>query len=318
MILCGDIGATKSLLGLAERHGDSFRIGFVQRYENRDWPSFARLIDDFLAAAGAATDRVVRLDMAGFGVAGPVGPDGVRMTNRDWQISDDALRTLLGGAPVCLLNDFEASACGIGDLPPDGLLTLQRGETAALAPQLVIGAGSGLGVAFRLPGPDGARVVAGEGGHVGFAPRNARQAGLWLYLHERFGRVSAEHVVSGPGLVRIHDWLCDEVESAADRGEDVWARALAGDARAGEALATFVDAYGAVAGDHALSVLARGGVYLTGGIAPRLLPAAAASFLSAFRDKGPHSELAAGFPVHLVTDEHLPLLGAARAAWQHA
>lgn len=258
MILCGDIGATKSLLGYAEQQGDRFRMGFVKRYENRDWPSFDRLVIDFIAAAAEAAGRPAELTMAAFGVAGPVGPDGVLMTNRDWQFGDGALRSLLGGAPVHLLNDFEANAYGLADVPPDGLLTLQQGKPVAGAPQLVIGAGSGLGVAFRLAGPNGTQVLAGEGGHIGFAPRNVYQAGLWRHLQERFGRVSAEHVVSGPGLVRIHDWL---------GGSD-----------------------GTPAG----------------------------SFLDAFRDKGPHAALAASLPVHLVIDERLPLLGAARAAWEHA
>lgn len=318
MILCGDIGATKSLLGLAERIDDGFRIGFVKRYENRDWPSFEDMIDDFLIAAGAATDRVVRLDAAGFGVAGPKGPTGVRMTNLDWHLSSASLKAVLGGAPVCLLNDFEANAHGIDDLTPESHLTLQRGKEDPESPQLVIGAGSGLGVAYRVRTDKGVQIVAGEGGHIGFSPRTTRQAGLWLYLQEHFGRVSAEHVVSGPGLVRIYDWMTRGRSSADMNGEAVWERANAGESDARKALAMFIDAFGAVAGDHALSVLARGGVFLTGGMAPRLLPTAAAAFLSAFRDKGPHSRLAANLPIYVVNDPQLPLLGAARAAWFHA
>jgi len=328
MILCGDIGATKSLFALAGLREGAIHFAFVQRYENRAWPSFASLVDDFLAAAAAATGRPVELALAGFGVAGPVGAGGVCMTNLDWQIGGKALRALLGGAPACLLNDFEASAWGIGDLPPEGRLTLQEGEPDAAAPQLVIGAGSGLGVAFRLPG-DALRVLPGEGGHVGFAPRDAQQARLWQHLQRRFGRVSAEHVVSGPGLARTYEWLLsqggerpaqttsDSVPAAnsAGRGDAVWERAQAGDPQAREAVELFVDAYGAASGDHALSVLARGGVFLTGGIGPRVLPGAATQrFLAAFRDKGPHAALAAGLPVYLVTDERLPLRGAARAA----
>lgn len=337
MILCGDIGATKSLFALAGMREGVIHFAFVQRYENRAWPSFASLVDDFLAAGAAATGRPVELAMAGFGIAGPVSASGVCMTNLDWHIGGDSLRTLLGGAPACLLNDFEASAWGIGDLPPEGRLTLQAGEPDTAAPQLVVGAGSGLGVAFRLPGDGGGlRVLPGEGGHVGFAPRDAQQARLWQHLQRRFGRVSAEHVVSGPGLARIYEWLLPQggerpalttpdssparpAGNGAGRGDAVWERAQAGDPQAREAVELFVDAYGAVSGDHALSVLARGGVFLTGGIGPRVLPGAAANrFLAAFRDKGPHMALMAGLPVYLVTDERLPLLGAARAAWRLA
>lgn len=318
MILCGDIGATKSLLGLAEKMDDGFRIGFVQRYENRDWPNFEDLIDDFLNAAGAATGRAMQLKAAGFGVAGPKGPTGVRMTNLDWHLSSASLKAVLGGAPVCLLNDFEANAHGIDDLAPDGLLTLQRGKDDPDFPQLVIGAGSGLGVAYRVRTDDGAKVVAGEGGHIGFSPRSTRQAGLWLHLQEHLGRVSAEHVISGPGLVRAYEWMKRGRATDDLDGEAVWERAQAGEGDARKALSIFLDAFGAVAGDHALSVLARGGVFVTGSVASRLLQNSAAPFLAAFRDKGPHSRLAATLPIYLVTDRHLPMLGAARAAWNHA
>lgn len=319
MILCGDIGATKSLLGLAERAGGgaagALRLVLVRRYENDDWGDFAALVDDFLGGAAAAHRPARRLRAAGFGVAGPVADERVSMTNRPWLIDAAALGVALG-VPVCVLNDFEASASGIADLDAAGRLTLQAGEPRPGAPQLVIGAGSGLGVAVRLAASP-PRVIPGEGGHVGFAPANDEQAGLWRHLRGGLGRVSAEHVVSGPGLVRIHDWIDPPPEAlpaTAHRGERVWQLAAAGDAGAMRALDLFVDCYGAVAGDHALTVLARGGVFLTGGIAPQLLPAAAPRFLAAFHAKGPHTPLMAKMPVHVVTDGTLPLLGAARAA----
>lgn len=320
MILCGDIGATKSLLGLAEpAHGSggAIRVNLVRRYRNHDWKDFGHLVDDFLGEAARARGLPVELTVAGFGIAGPVEADGVRMTNLDWDIRIDTLRTVLGGAPVCLLNDFEASAGGIGELAPDGRRVLQPGTPDATAPQLVIGAGSGLGVAFRVPVPGGWRVLAGEGGHIGYAPRSEEEFGLWRQLHVEFGRVSAEHVVSGAGLGRIYECLAGNRASAAPGGGDtVWERAVAGDVHARRALEIFLDGYGAVAGDYALALLARGGVFVAGGIAPRLLaaPAAAARFLTAFRDKAPHAALMAAMPVLLVTDETLPLLGAARAA----
>ncbi|CAL94417.1 glucokinase [Azoarcus olearius] len=316
MILCGDIGATKSLLGLAEARGGAIHIKLVRRYENREWPGFGELVDDFLAEAAAARGEAVELTVAGFGIAGPVGPDGVHMTNLDWYIGPGPLRSVLGGAPVRLLNDFEASALGIGDLGGDGCLPLQPAPALSTAPQLVIGAGSGLGVALRVPTANGVVVVPGEGGHVGYAPRNEEQLALWRQLRAGSGRLSVEHVVSGPGLGRIYEWLAETRASTGPCGELVWERAVEGNLHARHAIDLFLDSYGAVAGDFALATLARGGVYLTGGIGPRLLtaPAAAARFLAAFRDKAPHGALMTQMPVHLVVDDKLPLLGAARAA----
>jgi glucokinase len=317
MILCGDIGATKSLLGLVERV-DGARFSFVrtQRYTNSEWPDLPTMLDHFFAATAQTLRHAVELEAAGFGVAGPVIDGRVDMTNLEWSIDEAALRIVLGGAPVRLLNDFEASAHGIGELGSDGLLSLQTGAVRPGAPQLVIGAGSGLGVALRVPAGAHCVIVPGEGGHVGFTPANEEQAELWAHLHRQSGRVIAEQIVSGPGLVRIHNWLCDRRGTAVrtdDNGEAVWRRAAAGDLYAMRALDVFVDCYGAVAGDHALTVLAGGGVFLTGGIAPQLLPAQAARFLAAFHDKGRHSGLMAELPLWVVTDCRLPLLGAARA-----
>jgi glucokinase len=195
----------------------------------------------------------------------------------------------------------------------------------ATAPRLIIGAGTGLGVAYSLCCGDGRRVVAGEGGHIGFAPANEDQIALWHFLHERLGRVSVEHVVSGPGLLRLYAFARETSgegtgalpRDVADEGTAaVVQRARAGDDPAAcRAIDLFITCYGAVAGDYALAVLARGGVYVTGGIAPKVLDRRLADgFLAAFRNKGVHAGLMQQFPLHVVVDERIGLSGAASLA----
>jgi len=209
-------------------------------------------------------------------------------------------------------------------LPPADLATLQAGEPIARAPRVVLGAGTGLGIAYVV---NGASPVAGEGGHASFAPSTEEQAALWRYLHAREGRVSLEHVVSAGGLVRAYAFLRERAtlaESAqlreALRAGDA-AAAISDfamdrtDPLAGAALDLFIACYGAAAGDHALNVMARGGVFVAGGIAPKILPRLqAGGFIAAFNDKGEFSEYVRRMPVHVVINERLGLLGAAAAA----
>ena len=232
------------------------------------------------------------------------------VTNFPWQIDADAIEAVLG-VPVELANDFVAAAHGIELLRPEDVATLQAGEPEARAPQLVIGAGTGLGVAYRVWQGDRYAVIGGEGGHGGFAPADERQADLWRGLHAQLGRVRVEHVVSGPGLGRIYDFLRQGRGEARSPGEI----ASAADPVAREALDLFLECFGAAAGDHALAVLARGGVFLAGGIAPKILPQLRdGPFLAAFGAKGPHAGLMARFPVRVVLSERLGLLGAAKIA----
>jgi glucokinase len=190
-------------------------------------------------------------------------------------------------------------------------------------PKVVIGAGTGLGIAYVL---DGA-VLSGEGGHAAFAPADAIQDGLWQWLQRRVGRVQVEHVVSGSGLAHIYEFLVErqaqaaaagarEVLSAEDPPAMIAIRGLeGGDPLSLAAIDLFLSCYGALAGDQALAVLARGGVYVTGGIAPKLLPRiAAGGFMAAFNDKGAYADLNRACPVHVVLNPDLPLIGAARHA----
>jgi len=303
-VLCGDIGGTKTLLAIAALDGDRLDVVFERRYADRDSAAFADPVRTFRDEARIDVER------ACLGVAGPVDRRRVAVTNFPWEIDADVLEAIVG-APVALANDFVAAAHGIDVLAPDDLATLQAGEPEPRAPQLVIGAGTGLGVAYRVWQGDRYAVIGGEGGHAGFAPADERQAGLWRALHAEVGRVRVEHVVSGPGLARIYDFLRDG-RGEARAPEEI---ASAADPIAQAAVDLFLECFGGVAGDHALAILARGGVFLAGGIAPRLLPQLrSGSFLAAFDAKGVHANLAARFPVRVVVNERLGLLGAAKLA----
>jgi glucokinase len=311
LLLGADLGGTKTLVALAEVRGGRPAILEERRYANDGFQSFAAVLRRFLDETGPGYAAVAS---AGIGVAGPIEGRRVKVTNLPWTLDADELSRTLGGARVVLLNDFAAAAHGIDALEAESLVTLQAGEPVEHGAQLVLGAGTGLGVAFRIWTGDRYQVVAGEGGHFGFAPADATQTSLADALRARFGRVIVEHVVSGPGLARVHAFLSDS-RAESDPASIVRAALEDGDAEASEAVDLFLACYGAVAGDFALACMARGGVFVAGGIAPKLGPRIeAGGFVRAFGDKGVHAALAARFPVHLVTDERLGLLGALAAA----
>jgi len=250
---------------------------FERRYACREFASFAALLERFRADAHAALGAPPRIARACLGVAGPVSATRAELTNLAWQI--DARD--LGIPAVRMLNDFEASVHGLAALGADDLATLQAGAPRAAA----------------------------------FAPADELEDRLWRHLRRALGRVELEHAISGPGLARIYAFLRDTgatpsaVATLAPDAEDAaLAIALA-------ALDLFIACYGAAAGDYALAVLARGGVYVAGGIAPRILPRLrTGGFLAAFNAKGAFAGQARACPVHVVTNERLGLIGAAAAA----
>ncbi len=303
MILCGDIGGTKTLLGLAQ----DGKLVLDRRYANADFPDFAAVLEAFLADSGTAP---ASLRAGCLAVAGPVADDGrsARLTNLPWDIDCDALARRFDLPMLSLANDFAAAAIGAVSASAAGLATLQTGMPLAASPRLVVGAGTGLGMAIVLPRGSGWQVIAGEGGHAAFAPADERQRDLWTFLNRRHGRVTWERVVSGPGLCAIHDFLA----GVALAPDDIAQRAAAdphGTER--KSLDMFLAAYGAFAGDMALACLARGGVFLAGGIAARLLPLLPQSgLLTAFNAKAEHAAIAARMPLHVATDPLLGLHGA--------
>lgn len=331
MILAADIGGTKTLLALFERQ-DLLRPVFERRFDSHGYAGFGPLVAGFLDEARASLGAAASIEAACLGVAGPVTGARVQVTNLPWTLDAADLARRLGLASVRLLNDFAAIVHGLDAIDEQGLATLQAGEPIAGAPRVVLGAGTGLGIAYAFASRgDGYRPLPGEGGHAAFAPADDLQIGLWRYLHERVGRVTLEHVISGTGLLRIYDFLLQRgtrPESAPLRAElsetgapaAITRHALEhGDALASEALDLFIACYGAAAGDHALNILARGGVYVAGGIAPKILKRlAAGGFVAAFNDKAGFSEHARRMPVHVVVNERAGLLGAARRAAQIA
>ncbi|MBI5110329.1 MAG: glucokinase [Rhodocyclales bacterium] len=303
MILCGDIGGTKTLLGLAEQG----RLVADRRYANADFPDFASLLASFLADTHTSPASLASGCLA---LAGPIADSGssAHLTNLPWTIDAPDLAHRFGMPPPRLVNDFAAAAVGAVTAPASHLVTLQAGEPLPDSPRLVVGAGTGLGMAMVLPDHGAWRCVAGEGGHVAFAPADEQQAALWTFLRKRHGRVTWERVVSGPGLAAIQEFLSGDTLMPEHIAELAHTQV---DGAAARALAIFLATYGAFAGDMALACLARGGVYLAGGIAGKLLDRLPDSgFLAAFNAKAEHAAIAARIPVHVATDPLLGLHGA--------
>jgi glucokinase len=324
MILAGDIGGTKALLLLAALRQGQVEPVLERRYTVAEFADFSVMLARFLDDCRQHRGRRARIASACFGAAGPVSDARIRMTNLTWCLDAGATAAQFDIGRVRLVNDFEAAARGIEALGPGDSATLQRGEPLSHAARVIIGAGSGLGVAYALPQGKRYQVIAGEGGHAGFAPADDEQMRLWQTLHAQFGRVSVEHVVSGPGLVRIYEFLRGTVSGSPELEQSVRAEGAAaisrfalehGDPLACRALDLFIACYGAAAGDHALNVAARGGVYIAGGIAPKIAGRlAGGGFIAAFNAKGAHAQMTGLMPVQVVTTERLGLLGAALIA----
>ena len=317
-LLAGDVGGTKTWLALYEGEPDTgFRELRNERLPSADYPGLEAAVRAFLGA-----DEVER---AAFGVAGPVVDNTCTATNLPWRIDGDAMAKRMGLATVRLINDFQAAALGIGELELSDVEVLQDAETDPSGPIAVIGAGTGLGEAIIVPDDDGPRVLASEGGHVDFAPRNDVEIALLQFLLRRHDRVSVERVVSGRGLHAIYDFVVSEglAETSdiirqrvadEDPGAVIGTAALErSDDACVRAVELFVSAYGAEAGNLALKVLPTGGLYVAGGIAPRLLEKLKEPlFLSAFRRKGRMSALLDNMRVAVVTNPKVGLLGARR------
>jgi len=328
MILCGDIGGTNTRLALASVQGGGVvRILSSWRVPGRDVGSLGAAVTQFLSRPpqqALLQANGGRVQAACLGVAGPVVGRRVQMTNLAWSVDGDELSQLLGGAPVSLVNDFQAAARGIEAIRPDDLLNVQAGADSARqgpAHQLVIGAGTGLGVAWRVWVGDRHLVVPGEGGHVGFSPLNEVQDKWLSRLRHRHGRVVAEHIVSGPGIVNLYECLLAEQGGLGEGGAGVSAQEVfklateSQDPVALQAVDQFLLAYGAVAGAHALTLMARGGVFIAGGLAARWPDLMRnGRFLEGFRLIGPYAELLSTWPVQLVLNPDLGLLGSALEA----
>lgn len=295
-------------------------------------PSAAHASLDALLAAFVDEHRVTGLMGACLAVAGPVIDGAIDVTNLPWRVEARAIAALLGITKLRLVNDLEATAFGMLHLPRDRFEVLQTG-TRERAQGRVVVAAAGTGFGLAVLDWDGAHhhPRATESGHVGYAPRNEREIGVLRGLLGRHGRVSVEHIVSGPGLHSVYGVLREasgvpEPEAlgrqmqSVDPSAVIAASALAGeDAVCEAALEVFAESYAAAAGDAALAQLALGGVWIGGGIAPKLLPALRhPGFLEAFRDKGPFESLLASLPLEVCLDPDTALMGAGRLALRDA
>jgi glucokinase len=322
-LLAADIGGTKTIVALAARARPWPEVVAERTYASRDFSMLEAVIQNFMTRPEVARNAG-DIAAACFGVAGPVTGSGTTLTNLGWRIEGRELAARFRLPSVALINDFAASGLGLPRLTGADLATLQAGRPQERGTRLVIGAGTGLGVGWLTW--DGSRYRAhdSEAGHADFAPLDEVQDRLLASLRANFGRVSYERVVSGPGLMRIFSFLqeagigtpsremIDASRKRADATEVIGEFGVAKrDPLAVKALDLFVSAYGAFAGNVALATLAHGGVYIAGGIAPRIVARLQeGAFMRAFIDKGRFSDLLKTIPVHVVMNPKVGLYGA--------
>jgi glucokinase len=300
-ILVADLGGTNARFALAVIGHDGVSLSTIQRLPTRNYASLEAAIDTYLKTAPETPEA------ACFAVAGPVSEGLFHFTNLDWSFDRDALSTRFGWRQFGLVNDFAAMALGAVKAPPADRAMIAPGATRPAAPVIVMGPGTGLGLATLVPANGDWTVLPSEGGHAAYAPQTERECWIWAKLAERLGYVPAEAVASATGLALVYQALGGAELSA----EDIVARAPQ-DARAAEALAVFFAALGVFAGNAALTAGARGGVLLCGGMLIALEATLRESaFVSRFRARGLMSAYLADAPVTLIKDEHAALRGAA-------
>ena len=321
MILAGDIGGTKAQLALFEDAGSPRTPKSELRLPTRGSASLESLVEEFLAQTKARPTRMV------FGIAGPVNDNRCVTTNLPWQV-DGASMSAQFGAPVTLLNDLEATAWGLGTLESKDLEVLQAGDDRA-GHRVLIAAGTGLGEALLRWDGKGWQPMPSEGGHTDFAPRDSFEDELLHWLRAKYGRVSYERILSGPGLADLYRFHRetrrghepDEIAMRFDRADEpaavVTETALDGSCeRARLTLEQFAGIYGAEAGNLALKGLALGGVFVGGGIAPKILPQLRrGGFVRAFFEKGRLSPVLSRIRVSVVLDPKTAVWGAAAHAF---
>jgi glucokinase len=321
MILAGDVGGTKTALALYDARGGALALVREATLSSREFPAFEAAVARFLATAPRGA-----VEAACFGVAGPVVNGRCVTTNLPWVLDEAELASGIPAKRVRLLNDLEATGYGVLALPSSSLATLQPGAARA-GNMALVAAGTGLGEALLIWNGERHLVVGSEGGHADFAPRTDVEVELLRFLRKEFGRVSYERLLSGPGLFNIYRflratggapepaWLRDRIERE-DPSVVVSDVALAGGhPHCVQALEMFASIYGAEAGNLALKALAVGGVFVGGGIGPKIRTKLAdGTFVSAFRDKGRFAALMASIPVALVLEPRAAILGAARVA----
>jgi glucokinase len=321
IVLAGDIGGTNTRLALFETDGGGFEIRAEENFPSREYDGLEKIVRKFLG------DRDSGCADACFGIAGPVRGGRSETTNLPWVVEANRLEKNLRLKTVSLLNDLEANAYGLAVLSEGDFALLHAGWPDATGNQAIVSAGTGLGEAGLYWDGERHRPFATEGGHVEFGPTGDVEIALLRHLSSRYGRVSWERVLSGPGLVNIYRFLLEHMRME----EPAWlteqmertdpAAAISGAAMQGRfsvceaALDLFVALYGAEAGNMALKVMATGGVFLGGGIAPKIVDRLRGrNFLDRFLGKGRMRALVESMPVRVILNDRTALLGAARYA----
>ena len=317
MILAGDIGGTKSNLGLFDvRQGKLVRVAY-KHYTSHEYAGLHEVAQDFIRETKAS------ITAASFGIAGPVVNNAVRATNLPWMVDGAEMAKFLSLSYVRLLNDLEATAYGIRVMEAPDLDVIYPGTPNAQATQIVIAAGTGLGEAVLFWNGTEHIPVATEGGHADFSPSTDQQADLWKFLKKRNPFVSTELLLSGRGFQNIHEFLSPYekhpgFDPTTDPAPEITRRALANECPVCVAtLDLWLDIYGAEAGNFALRALARGGIYVAGGIAVKVLPKLKdGRFAVAARRKEKLEDFLSLIPITVVLNQDCPLMGAAYVASQ--
>ena len=314
-LIYGDIGGTKTLLRASVMQGEEVEFHHEHLYDSRIYDNFDNILKDFIDRANCRPDTVC------LAIAGPIVAQQVNTTNLPWTISADDIAEKFSIPAVKIINDFEATALSIDTLAANDLVTLQSGEPISSAMRVVLGAGTGMGVAWLVSHGHDYEPLATEAGHIGFAPTSEEQIELLRYLMTKYHHVSVERLLSGQGLTHIFNFLqsnategthLKSIELNTDDGATITRLAFEHQHPiALQALNLFAEIYGAYASDLALTGLCRGGVYIAGGIAPRIIQILEQpGFIKAFCNKGRFSILLHGIPVHVVMNSKAGLLGA--------
>jgi len=318
LLLGVDLGGTKTIFQALTSEAQQHRELALAQYASADYESFEQMLQQFLQQ-----HHLLTIDALCVGVAGPVQGDKAKVTNLPWQLSASAIARQFDIAKVELLNDFQVIGYALDNLPASDLHCLQTGHGDDNSVRALIGAGTGLGHAILTRFDGRERVLASEAGHIDFAPRDREQDALLQFMRARYPQVSYERLVSGPGLEHIYWFLSGgegehppldaaEISTLASR-ESLTAEAK----NAGAALQLFLRIYGAAAGNFALTCLPHGGLYVAGGIAARILPSFQNSgFMQAFHEKSKMQDLMQSFPVYVLSNPQVGLLGAVSRAGQ--
>ncbi len=309
-VLVADIGGTNARFALADLEGPSIVVRDAQGFRAEDFETVRDAADAYLEAVGAAPKR------ACFAVAGPVNGEEVVFTNSHWRFRPQEIKSALSLDDFRVVNDFYALAASVDVLPEDGFALVKPGEANPAAPRLVIGPGTGLGQALIVPTPQGGRVIVStEGGHVTFAPRDEEEFAVMQFIAREHPRVSVERLLSGRGLVNIHRALCAAADTprVSLQADEITRAAVDGSYPiAAKAVEMFCGVLGRVVGDAVLSTGARGGVFLGGGILPKIREIFLNSdFVAKFLNKGRMQGYVAAVPVRLIVVDGAALYGAA-------